>query len=122
MVAHTDTSKRQSYPSGLAHIVVLAASKPHGVRLRYMAGCRCLKCRMANSNYETMRARARKAGDWNGGDGFHIGAEHDQFYVYATDTPLEPDEVKQLVEWGWFQPELEDDAPYDPEEGWSAWT
>lgn len=44
----------------------LAADRPHGIRLRYRAGCRCLKCRMANSNYETMRSRARKAGDWNG--------------------------------------------------------
>lgn len=44
----------------------LAARRPHGDRLQYMAGCRCLKCRMANSNYETARARARKAGDWNG--------------------------------------------------------
>ncbi len=45
---------------------MLGAERPHGVRLRYMAGCRCLKCRMANTNYETARARARKAGDWNG--------------------------------------------------------
>lgn len=44
----------------------LAARHPHGVRVRYMAGCRCLKCRMANTNYETARARARAAGDWNG--------------------------------------------------------
>lgn len=51
---------------GLRHIAELAARKPHGTRLRYKAGCKCLKCRMANSNYETTRARARKAGDWNG--------------------------------------------------------
>ena len=44
----------------------LAADRQHGDRLRYMAGCRCLKCRMANSHYETARAKARKAGDWNG--------------------------------------------------------
>lgn len=50
----------------LAPVQDLGARHPHGVRVRYMAGCRCLKCRMANSNYETERARARKAGDWNG--------------------------------------------------------
>ncbi len=31
-----------------------------------MAGCRCVRCRAANSNYESVRAVARKAGDWNG--------------------------------------------------------
>ena len=25
---------------------------------------------------------------YKGGDGFHLGAEHDVFYAYATDTPL----------------------------------
>lgn len=45
---------------------MLAADKPHGVRLRYMAGCRCDACRRANTDYEIQRAKARKAGDWNG--------------------------------------------------------
>jgi hypothetical protein len=31
-----------------------------------MAGCRCAECRRANTEYEKTRARARKAGDWNG--------------------------------------------------------
>lgn len=44
----------------------LGAEKPHGVRMRYMAGCRCAACRRANTAYETARAKARKAGDWNG--------------------------------------------------------
>jgi hypothetical protein len=35
-------------------------------RAKYMAGCRCLPCRAANSRYECERAVARKAGDWNG--------------------------------------------------------
>lgn len=55
--------------SHLAHlrpVAELAAGKPHGVRLRYMAGCRCDACRRANTDYEIQRARARKAGDWNG--------------------------------------------------------
>lgn len=44
----------------------LAADKPHGVRVRYMAGCRCPECRRANTAYEIARAIARKSGDWNG--------------------------------------------------------
>lgn len=52
--------------NGLRSAAELAANRPHGIRLQYMAGCRCLKCRMANSNYQTLRDRARKAGDWNG--------------------------------------------------------
>ena len=61
------------------------------------------------------------------GDGYHLGSEHDQFYVYKTDTPLDSGEVGMLHDLGWFQPEVgEDDngdrGPYDPEEGWSAFT
>jgi hypothetical protein len=51
---------------GLRPIGELAASRPHGDRLRYMAGCHCFKCRRANSDYERMRQAARLAGDWNG--------------------------------------------------------
>jgi len=51
---------------GLKPITVLAASRPHGDRLRYLAGCRCDPCRRANSLYESGRQRARKNGDWNG--------------------------------------------------------
>lgn len=31
-----------------------------------MGGCRCFKCRRANSDYERERKIARAAGDWNG--------------------------------------------------------
>lgn len=51
---------------GLKPVAVLAANRPHGDRLRYMAGCKCAECRAANSQYESMRQRARKNGDWNG--------------------------------------------------------
>lgn len=51
---------------GLRPIAELAASRPHGDRLRYMAGCHCFKCRRANSDYERRRQVARLAGDWNG--------------------------------------------------------
>lgn len=56
-----------------------------------------------------------------GGDGFHIGAEHDQFYCYQTDSPLTPEDVQKMRDLGWFQPETGDDE-YDPQEGWSAFT
>lgn len=42
------------------------ADRPHGTRQRYVGGCRCVPCRAANSRYETERAVARAAGDWNG--------------------------------------------------------
>jgi len=40
--------------------------RPHGTRLRYMSGCKCVPCRAANSRYETARARARFYGDRRG--------------------------------------------------------
>jgi hypothetical protein len=51
---------------GLRPVAELAADRPHGHRLRYLAGCRCFHCRRANSDYERGRAAARAAGDWNG--------------------------------------------------------
>lgn len=51
---------------GLRPIAELADRRPHGDRLRYMAGCRCDQCRRANTAYEIERSKARKAGDWNG--------------------------------------------------------
>lgn len=51
---------------GLKPVQQLAADKPHGSRLRYMAGCRCDLCRSANAAYERDRIEARKNGDWNG--------------------------------------------------------
>jgi len=51
---------------GLRPVSELAANRPHGDRLRYIAGCRCTDCRKANSRYENERRKARAAGDWNG--------------------------------------------------------
>lgn len=51
---------------GLRPASELALGRPHGDRLRYIAGCRCQECRRANTAYERERALARKAGDWNG--------------------------------------------------------
>lgn len=56
------------------------------------------------------------------GDGYHIGAEHDQFYAYPTDRPLSTDDVQKMRDLGWFQPEQGEGEDYDPNEGWSAFT
>lgn len=57
---------------------------------------------------------------YNGGDGYAIGAEHDQVYAFATDTPLSESEVQQMRGLGWSQPANEEDDPYDAQEGWST--
>jgi hypothetical protein len=51
---------------GLRPVTELGAERPHGTRLRYLAGCKCFECRRSNSDYERERAKARAAGDWNG--------------------------------------------------------
>jgi hypothetical protein len=53
-------------PAGLRSATDLAADKPHGTRIKYVGGCKCVPCRAANSRYETERAAARKAGLSNG--------------------------------------------------------
>lgn len=53
-------------------------------------------------------------------DGYHLGAEHDQIFVFATDQPVSDEDVAKLRELGWIQPDLGEDAPYDPAESWSA--
>lgn len=41
------------------------AKVEHGRRARYMAGCRCLECRAANSRYQAELGRRHAAGDVN---------------------------------------------------------
>ena len=57
-------------------------------------------------------------------DGYHIGAEHDQIYLYATDVPMDAAAIAKLQEIGWFQDEAENDADgkpiYDPSSSWSV--
>ena len=61
---------------------------------------------------------------YNDQDGFHLGAEHDQIYLYATDKPMDDATVARLRELGWFQDEAENDADgkpiYDPSSRWSV--
>lgn len=57
-------------------------------------------------------------------NGYHVGAEHDQFYVFATNKPVSASDVARLAELGWFQPDCGWNGPesYDPAEGWSVYT
>jgi hypothetical protein len=63
-------------------------------------------------------------------DSYNVGAEHDVIYVYPTDRPVDKEDVKALIELGWFQEDVEiddDDADfspehYSPEETWSHYT
>jgi hypothetical protein len=58
-------------------------------------------------------------------DGYHVGAEHDQIYLYATDRALAPEDVIRMLALGWFQESgATDDEPeaYDAEEGWQSFT
>ena len=63
---------------------------------------------------------------YNDANGFHIGAEHDQFYAYATDKPMTDDDVALMRALDWFQPDADEDANgefiYAHDEGWSAFT
>lgn len=60
-------------------------------------------------------------------DGYLIGAEHDEFFVYATDRPLSKHDAKRMVDLGWFQNEAEVPGEeefsaeyYDADEGWGC--
>lgn len=57
--------------------------------------------------------------------GYNIGADHDVIYAYATDKPVEPDDLLSLERLGWHQsdvPRDENDVrPYDPNESWWAY-
>jgi hypothetical protein len=64
---------------------------------------------------------------YNKPDGYHIGAEHDIFYMYPTDKQLTETAVIRLCKLGWFQPEvaIADDGEFEAKhynlhEGWAA--
>lgn len=54
---------------------------------------------------------------------YSMGAEHDQFYAYATDHPLSEEDFKKMIEHNWFQPDAYDNnfKQYLPGECWSAY-
>lgn len=49
-------------PITLRPAAELAADKPHGTRIKYLGGCRCLPCRASNAAYERERAARRRSG------------------------------------------------------------
>ncbi len=55
-------------------------------------------------------------------DKYHIGAEHDMFYAYTTDTPLSDEEYKKMTDLEWFQENgiPEDGGVYLPDKYWMA--
>ncbi len=57
-------------------------------------------------------------------DGYHLGADHDVIYVYATEKPVSPEDVAKLVELGFHQPggANSDGGEYSPHESWEAFT
>ena len=58
-------------------------------------------------------------------EGYHVAAEHDVIYLYATDRPLTAEDVTRMLALGWFQESgATDDDPeaYDAEEGWQSFT
>jgi hypothetical protein len=68
-VMHGEAPKRrwsERSLDDLASLEVLASRRPHGDRLRYKAGCRCLPCRAANSQYEVELRAKRARGEGNG--------------------------------------------------------
>lgn len=50
---------------GLKSAAELSADKPHGNRLKYLGGCRCIPCKAANSRYQSERLLAQKNGETN---------------------------------------------------------
>jgi hypothetical protein len=52
-------------------------------------------------------------------NGYHLGAEHDQIFVYATQNPLSENDVQKMRDLGFFQPDTSEEQ-YDAEDGWSA--
>ena len=59
---------------------------------------------------------------------YNFGAEHDQFFVYATDRPITMVDLQRLIELDWSQSQVEwadEDQfsiqDYDEDEGWSVW-
>ncbi len=49
--------------SRFEQIRIAASRREHGSRARYISGCRCLRCRAANSRYSCARQAARYLGD-----------------------------------------------------------
>lgn len=55
------------------------------------------------------------------GDGYYLDASHDRIYLYPLDLPMSEEDIKRMVELGFFQESWERDCTYNPEDGWSLW-
>jgi hypothetical protein len=60
-----DKSKRGRL-NGLRSAAELSADKPHGTRIKYLGGCRCIPCRAANSRYNSECDARKREGLGNG--------------------------------------------------------
>lgn len=52
-------------------------------------------------------------------EGYHLAAEHDQIYLYPSDSPMSEDDVATVKALGWFQEDTPEDE-YSPDDGWSC--
>ena len=64
---------------------------------------------------------------YDGGDGYHVGAEHDVVYAYPTALPLSDVEVAKMLEFHWHQEDRPDMnardmeiRDYNPHSTWTA--
>lgn len=55
---------------------------------------------------------------YNDPDGYHVGAEHDEIFLYTTDKPLSAEDVAKMRSLGWSQPDAAEDDVYEPNVGW----
>jgi hypothetical protein len=40
---------------------------------------------------------------YRGHDGYHVGADHDVVYLYATHTGMNSQDIQAMIDNGWFQ-------------------
>ena len=61
-------------------------------------------------------------------DGYHCGGEHDAIWADKTPRPLDLNDVRRLIDLGWFQEDADCDDEdfaakhYDADTGWNCFT
>lgn len=53
-------------------------------------------------------------------DGYNMGSDHDQVYMFAPDRPLTDEDVKKMHDLGWCQLKTPE-GTYNQEETWTAY-
>lgn len=53
-------------------------------------------------------------------DSYNVGCDHDVIYMYTTDAPIIPKDIKKLHDLGWFQENVPE-GEYSPEESWKLY-